>query len=53
MPLSVGDRLRPYEILAPIGEGGMGDVYEARDTRLGRDVEVTVSAAKLASITNV
>jgi len=58
MPLSVGDRLRPYEILAPIGEGGMGDVYEARDTRLGRDVEVKVSAAqltvsKLASITNV
>jgi len=51
MPLSVGDRLRPYEMLASIGKGGMGDVYEARDTRLG--LEVTVSAAKLASITNV
>jgi len=57
MPLSVGDRLRPYEILAPIGKGGMDDVYEARDTRLGRDVVVKVSAAqltvsKIASITN-
>jgi len=38
MPLSSGDRLGPYEILAPIGAGGMGEVYRARDTRLGRDV---------------
>jgi eukaryotic-like serine/threonine-protein kinase len=53
MPLSVGDRLRPYEMLASIGKGGIGDVYEARDTRLGRDEAVKVSAAKLASITNV
>jgi serine/threonine protein kinase len=57
MPLSVGDHLGPYEILASIGNGGMGDVYEARDTRLGRDVAVKVSAAqltvsKIASITN-
>jgi serine/threonine protein kinase len=57
MPLSVGDRRGPYEILASIGKGSMGDVYEARDTRLGRDVAVKVSAAQLtvsktASITN-
>ena len=47
MPLSVDDRLRPYEILASIGKGGMGEVHEARDTRLGRDVAVKVSAAQL------
>src|SRR5499425_998164 len=38
-----GDRLGPYEILAPIGAGGMGQVYRARDTRLGRDVAIKVS----------
>ena len=41
--LSVGDKLGPYEIVAPIGQGGMGAVYHARDTRLGRDVAVKVS----------
>ena len=43
MPFSAGDKLGPYEILAPIGAGGMGDVYKARDTRLDRIVAVKVS----------
>ena len=38
MPLSPGDHLGPYEIAASLGAGGMGAVYRARDTRLGRDV---------------
>src|ERR1700675_5046784 len=44
MPLSAGTRLGPYEILAQIGAGGMGEVYQAHDPRLGRDVAVKVSA---------
>ena len=48
MPLTVGTRLGPYEISAPIGAGGMGEVYRARDTRLGRDVEAP-SPSKSAS----
>src|ERR1700752_842984 len=40
MPLSAGTRLGPYEVLAPIGEGGMGEVWRARDTRLGRIVAI-------------
>ena len=42
MPLSVGDKLGPYEILAPIGAGGMGEVYRGHDTRLGRDIAIKV-----------
>lgn len=42
MPLTVGTRLGPYEILASIGAGGMGEVYRARDTRLDRDVAIKI-----------
>src|SRR5271169_4691159 len=44
MALSPGTKLGPYEILAPIGAGGMGEVYWARDPRMGRDVAIKVSA---------
>jgi serine/threonine protein kinase len=43
MPLQPGDRLGPYEILAPIGGGGMGEVWKARDTRLERIVAIKTS----------
>jgi tetratricopeptide (TPR) repeat protein len=42
MPLSIGDKLGPYEVLGLIGKGGMGEIYRARDTRLHRDVAVKV-----------
>ncbi|MFN7937018.1 MAG: protein kinase [Bryobacteraceae bacterium] len=45
MSLSAGERVGPYEIVAPIGEGGMGVVYRARDTRLQREVAIKFSQA--------
>jgi len=46
MPLSAGDKLGPYEVLALIGKGGMGEVYRAHDSRLNRDVAIKVSNAQ-------
>ena len=51
MSLVSGTRLGPYEIVAPVGAGGMGEVYRARDTRLGRDVAVKVLPQAFASDT--
>src|SRR5689334_19204268 len=46
MSHSAGERLGPYEIVAPIGKGGMGEVFRARDSRLNRDVAIKVSAER-------
>ena len=49
MPLTPGTRLGPYEVLAPIGAGGMGEVYKGRDTRLDRAVAIKVLPSNLSS----
>src|SRR5262245_19291492 len=48
MALGPGARLGPYEVVAPLGAGGMGEVYRARDTRIGRDVAMKVLPSGLA-----
>jgi Tol biopolymer transport system component len=52
MPLSSGTLFGPYEILVPIGAGGMGEVYRARDSRLGRDVALKILPASFATDTD-
>src|SRR5262252_7577906 len=49
MPLTPGAKLGPYEILAPAGAGGMGEVYKARDTRLDRTVAIKILPAQLSA----
>src|SRR4051812_14966170 len=49
MPLTAGDKVGPYEIIAPIGAGGMGEVYRARDPQLERDIAVKVLPRVLAN----
>jgi len=50
MPLSAGDRLGPYEIVALVGSGGMGEVYRARDTRLDRSVAIKIVGAQVSPL---
>src|SRR5450755_1231575 len=52
MPLQPGEKLGPYEILSAIGAGGMGEVYRARDPRLGRDVAIKVLPASFSADTD-
>jgi serine/threonine protein kinase/Tol biopolymer transport system component len=50
MSLPIGTKLGPYEVLSPLGAGGMGEVYRARDSRLGRDVAIKVLPDRLSSV---
>jgi serine/threonine protein kinase len=50
MPLIPGTRLRPYEIAAPLGAGGRGEVYKARDRRRGRDVAIKALTDGFANV---
>lgn len=49
MSLSPGTRLGPYEILSPLGTGGMGEVYRAKDTRLGREIAIKILPAEVSA----
>jgi serine/threonine protein kinase len=46
--IAAGSRLAPYEVVAPLGTGGMGEVYRARDTRLDRGVAIKILPAEFA-----
>src|ERR1017187_8995761 len=48
MSLTAGTKLGPYEIVAPLGAGGMGEVYQARDTRLDRTVAIKILATQVS-----
>jgi eukaryotic-like serine/threonine-protein kinase len=52
MSLALGTKLGPYEVIAAIGTGGMGEVYRARDTRLDRTVAIKVLASHLSRATD-
>jgi serine/threonine protein kinase len=49
MAIASGTRLGPYEVLSPLGAGGMGEVYRARDTRLDRTVAIKILPAHLSA----